>query len=46
MSLLDAEQDSPGQETLEAFVRFCASLTLENGEPFVIESFQRRMLGD
>src|SRR6266496_4085550 len=32
--------------TLAAFSEFCGELVLENGEPFVLEPFQRRMLED
>lgn len=31
---------------LPAFERFCAALTLDNGRPFQLEDFQRRMLAD
>jgi phage terminase large subunit-like protein len=31
---------------LPAFARFCAALTLEQGEPFILEPFQRTMLRD
>jgi phage terminase large subunit-like protein len=31
---------------LDAFERFCGALTLDNGRPFVVEPFQRTMLGD
>src|SRR5271165_7262316 len=31
---------------LEAFRRFCAALTLDNGRPMVLEPFQERMLVD
>jgi phage terminase large subunit-like protein len=31
---------------LEAFARFCAALTLENGSAMVLEPFQRSMLAD
>lgn len=34
----------PGE--LEAFRRFCAALTLDNGRPMVLEAFQERMLRD
>lgn len=31
---------------LEAFERFCAALTLDNGRPMMLEDFQRTMLAD
>jgi phage terminase large subunit-like protein len=31
---------------LDAFVRFCAALTVESGEPMTVEGFQRLMLAD
>ncbi len=34
------------QNELAAFERFCAALTLDNGHPFALEDFQRRMLTD
>lgn len=31
---------------LDRFANFCSSLTLTNGQPMTLESFQRKMLGD
>lgn len=37
---------SDGPEGLAGFKRFCAELTIESGEPFVLEPFQETMVRD
>src|SRR4051794_26713605 len=41
---MSSQLDAP--ERLESFARFCAGLRLENGNPFVLEDFQHRLLFD
>jgi phage terminase large subunit-like protein len=43
-SLPSVGSDAPPE--LESFAKFCGLLSLEDGRPFVLEDFQRRMLAD